>query len=412
MAISERITLIREQIAHMEEENKDFRRIVSPSPRREILWEKVYEQNRKFEAGAHYADHPPLPPRLPRPQYSTTGNLISTENESLSFFAACQAGDLDQVKAFIEEHSPGEAILQYALEQASFSYQPDLARYLLGLGTPLHSCIFERYEPTRETFPGARRNKVVNIFHGNVDQDSLFRLISVFLDFGWHPNQAWSQQCGNWAKVALTQRNCVANRPLVELLLARGADPNLGNTILIFPNTMHPVVTLPHERRCGHVLNTAIQLNDISLVDLILAHGAVPAYAHMLHSIATYEGDDPWGKKLPFSQRQPLAEHLLALGLVDVNEVKKVHNREFGFVGTNITEVDATPLSHACAARDWKFAEWLLERGADPHALDDLALKPQWWHPRSTDLAETFSPYDPSILPSLIEKVRNSQEEQ
>lgn len=28
----------------------------------------------------------------------------------------------------------------------------------------------------------------------------------------------------------------------------------------------------------------------------------------------------------------------------------------------------ATPLSHALGSRDWEFARWLLERGADPDA--------------------------------------------
>lgn len=119
-----------------------------------------------------------------------------------------------------------------------------------------------------------------------------------------------------------------------------------------------------------------------------------------MHSVARYQGTPNFGDNIPFSQRRGLAEHLLTLGVVNVNEVK--------FIPT-ITELhqppgwgeDATPLSHASAAQDWEFAEWLLEHGADPDALGGKAFQPQWWY------RPHLGPSEPKeVLTDLVERVR------
>lgn len=69
------------------------------------------EERRKIEE--KYADLPPLPPRIPAPEYLVHGQgAYSKDDASLQFYAACARGDLDKVRSFAENSRPPYADLQ------------------------------------------------------------------------------------------------------------------------------------------------------------------------------------------------------------------------------------------------------------------------------------------------------------
>ncbi|KAH8646855.1 hypothetical protein BX600DRAFT_477022 [Xylariales sp. PMI_506] len=61
-----------------------------------------------------------------------------------------------------------------------------------------------------------------------------------------------------------------------------------------------------------------------------------------------------------------------------------------------------TPLSLACAQSDWGFAEWLLENGADPGALDGRAYEVEG----SSALPSEDGTSSTGRLAELVESVR------
>ncbi|KAI8191111.1 hypothetical protein KHU50_000314 [Colletotrichum sp. SAR 10_65] len=146
---------------------------------------------RNLSEAARFAHLPPLPPTLPRPEYSLTADLISLDDEEVRFYVACENGSVEEVAAFVQQtHSPSQAVLQHGLEQASFGNQPAVARYLLERGTPLHGNVFNRVR--RVTTKRNSYLEDVSIFDRTQSgvEDTLIPLIRVFLDFGWHPSQA------------------------------------------------------------------------------------------------------------------------------------------------------------------------------------------------------------------------------
>jgi ankyrin repeat protein len=383
---SERPALICKQIAHMENHNafRRHRHRHDPHPKHD-------ETKRRLEA--KNADLPPLPPWLPRPEYAATANLVSQDEKEIDFYAACEQGHLEDVTRFIEEQNPSQGVRQYGLEQASFGNQATIARYLLKQGTILHVNVFERSCPYPE-HPEKLGGKAVSIFDKDRLQDPL-ELLKVFVEFGWHPNQAWIDPLGEQGHVVLQRPSCVANRPLVTFLLEHGADPNLGDS------TYGEHGVYPLCRRCGHLANMAVGQYDPSLIDLLLAHGAQPAYSRLLHRIACFQGDQDthlW-ETVPFARRRPLAEHLLPLSVVDVNEVRSI-DRHLLAAPPGWGE-DETPLSYACAAQDWEFAEWLLDNGADPGVVGGKAFQPRSW------CLPYLEPCDPQVLADFWKRMRS-----
>lgn len=93
-------------------------------------------------------------------------------------------------------------------------------------------------------------------------------------------------------KVPLSYPKCLANRPLVTFLLDHGADPNIGRQ----PSRRRPDTywgKMPTDRRSGDFLNLAVGFWDLSLIDLLLAHGVKPENAYPLHKAACWQGKDP-----------------------------------------------------------------------------------------------------------------------
>ncbi|RYP69384.1 hypothetical protein DL771_006141 [Monosporascus sp. 5C6A] len=139
---------------------------------------------------------------------------------------------------------------------------------------------------------------------------------------------------------------------VLKFLLAHGADRNLGR----FDKGINgPGVTLAVSRQSSAMLNYAVAKSDLSLVDLLLRHGARPDCEglHLLHSIAK-----PLNHGDFTSLCRPLAEYMLNHGLAIINEVKPIPWRHEGtklHMG-EYTETE-TPLTLACAASDWEFVE-------------------------------------------------------
>ncbi|KAK2049724.1 hypothetical protein LZ31DRAFT_538217 [Colletotrichum somersetense] len=97
-------------------------------------------------------------------------------------------GYQDDIEAYVRAVTPSHAVRQFGLQMASFGNQPQIARYLLLIGTTLHRYVFEGTEP------GSQRKQTprgVSIFERYPKGDILIPLVQTFIDFGWHPNQAW-----------------------------------------------------------------------------------------------------------------------------------------------------------------------------------------------------------------------------
>ncbi|KAK1846934.1 nacht and ankyrin domain protein [Colletotrichum chrysophilum] len=343
--------------------------------------------------GAHF---PPLPPKLPRPEYTSTANLINIDDDDeVHFYVACEQGLLDRVVTFIRENEASEAVLQFGLEQASFGNQPAVARCLLERGTLLHNNVFGRGEFDRHS--KSRYPSDVTIFDKSEPAKDLVPLIQVYLDWGWHPNQAWCRALEDEGQTPLVIKGCLLNRPLVELLLKHGANPDIGENSLLAN-----AEELPLKSSGGDAVNFAAQLGDISLVDLLLASGAEPRITKPFVSLVSSQVDTEQADfgRVPFSQRRSMAEHVLVAGIGGVNDVKWVPNRHGGVAYQVGSGYDTTAFAHACAAQDWEYAEWLLEKGADPELLDGLALRKQWW------IDGLIGPNDPETVRKLVDKVK------
>lgn len=136
-ADAEQVRLMRERIGLIEDVNEALYQNTHPVSDRKTKFRRSEE--------AHSAHLPPLPPMLPRPDYSLTANLINPDDEEVHFYIACATGSLQEVASFTQKTpTPIQAVLQHRLEQASFGNQPAVAQYLLSRGTPLHSNVFSR----------------------------------------------------------------------------------------------------------------------------------------------------------------------------------------------------------------------------------------------------------------------------
>ncbi|KAF3804397.1 hypothetical protein GCG54_00000750 [Colletotrichum gloeosporioides] len=221
-ADAEQVRLMRERIHLIKDVNEALNQNTHPVSDRKTKFSRSEE--------AHSAHLPPLPPMLPRPDYSLTANLINPDDEEVHFYIACATGSLQEVASFTQKTpTPSQAILQHGLEQASFGNQPAVAQYLLSRGTPLHSNVFSRARrvTTKDSSYLADSSIFENTHTGG---DTLIPLIRVLLDSGWHPNQAWRRATFNEERTPLLYEGCIANKPLVELLLQRGADPNIASS--------------------------------------------------------------------------------------------------------------------------------------------------------------------------------------
>ncbi|KAI0141562.1 hypothetical protein GGR57DRAFT_495950 [Xylariaceae sp. FL1272] len=374
------VRLISRQIDQMESTNQFYRRVLQRFRQGvdEIIRE-VEEQNGRF---------PPLPPRLPRPEYALTANSLDRSAGALEFYWACEHGDLDVVAAFVErQHDPpGQGTLQYGLEQASFGCRVAVVQCLLTRGTILHTNCFYRTLATDKQ-PGGKTAKDVSILEreseGGIsnNDDGIAELLRAF-----------------------AHHKATNDLSILKLLLDLGADPNLG------PHTgQHATLSrqrLAVNRQCPLVLNEVVRLGDVAALQLVLDHGAKADHEglHLLHSIVvfTYGPKDP-----PFlNGRRQVAQYLLDQGIVEIDEVKMIRSKKKDWRMSQLPLQQETALTHACAASDWKFVEWLLDHGADPEALNRKAYTQQWW---DSFLSEP-NYNDPSRLVALVEERKKRED--
>ncbi|RYP63409.1 hypothetical protein DL771_009307 [Monosporascus sp. 5C6A] len=394
-SLEERLCLVRERIAHMEASYDMIRKIYKKmKPEGYQRVRDIEEQNGRF---------PPLPPRLPWPEYALGADSVDQDEDSLKFYLACERGIMSDVVSFIgkDGHSPKQAVRQYGLELASFGRKSEVARYLLENGTLLHNNCFIKSVNIKKT-PSGKTDKYVCLFDeadGGDDKGSLISLLQAFIDVGsWHPNQPWETY---WKSpcVAICTLRAITDITILKFLLAHGADPNVGG---FGKTSCVQGANFALNRQSAAVLNGVVPKFDPLLIDLLLKHGARrdSEGLHFLHLIVRRQNHGNFAEL-----RRPFAQFVLDQGLADVNEVKEMPWRHEGtryyISGSYETE---TPLTRACAASDWEFVEWLLEHGADPDALDGKAYKEQWWcNPYD-------GPNDPSQLAKLIKKVQENRQ--
>ncbi|KAF4930955.1 hypothetical protein CGCVW01_v000724 [Colletotrichum viniferum] len=190
-----------------------------------------------------------------------------------------------------------------------------------------------------------------------------------------------------------------------QAVLQHGADPNIAADSRS-PDGEEP----PLNRHGGDALNSAARLDDTQLFNLLLSHGADASFASPLHSIVSCQimpADLRGGwldthsfAQTPFSpRRREMAAHILESGAAGVNDVRRllycdILDRQPG------DSYETTAFARACAGQDWEFAEWLLEKGADPGLCMGLALLRQYWS------EPWVGPTEPEAVRELIERVK------
>ncbi|KAK1451366.1 hypothetical protein CMEL01_05940 [Colletotrichum melonis] len=348
---SQRRARLRWHIAYVKrinEERLSKQRPISDAPQ---LIDKIQE----FEA--LFVDLPPLPPRLPRPDYAIdVGNLNPDDPMEL-----------------------GHAVRQFGLQQASFGNQPAVAKFLLANGTALHGYVFEGTEAASKTRGTAVGASLFETFPD--DDDTLVPLLQTFMDAGWHPNQAWEPREGNYPKWALQDPLCVRNKPLAKYLLSCGADPNIGPGWYHIPTLREQEpdvwfpVEVPFHRHGIWTFGLAIETWNPRFFELLRTYSdpalkvselmpllRIVRDMLVLSAVGQHSEDgERWVS--PFSMRREMAEHMLSFDDVGVDDVKWAGERG-----------EQTALTLACATGDWDYVEWLLDKGADPSVLDGIAF--------------------------------------
>ncbi|KAK1541395.1 hypothetical protein CPAR01_07384 [Colletotrichum paranaense] len=371
---SQRRARLRWHIAYVKrinEERLSKQRPISDAP-------QLIDEIREFEA--LFVDLPPLPPRLPRPDYAIdVGNLNPDDPMELGFYIACRMGHLQQVEVFIHDMSPSHAVRQFGLQQASFGNQPAVAKFLLANGTALHGYVFEGTEAASKTRGTAVGASLFETFPD--DDDTLVPLLQTFMDAGWHPNQAWEPREGNYPKWALQDPLCVRNKPLAKFLLSCGADPNIGPGWYHIPTLREQEpdvwfpVEVPFHRHGIWTFGLAIETWNPRFFELLRTYSdpalkvselmpllRIVRDMLVLSAVGQHSEDgERWVS--PFSMRREMAEHMLSFDDVGVDDVKWAGERG-----------EQTALTLACATGDWDYVKWLLDKGADPSVLDGIAF--------------------------------------
>lgn len=326
-----------------------------------------------------------LPSPLPRPEYAISSGIIGADDAEVDFYVSCKRGHLSEVIAYVEHHQPRNVVLQYGLEQASFADQTGVVPYLLESGVALHSNVFTRPDPHVEDEYLKTFVNTTSIFNDLDRSRNIIALLEVFLDAGWHPDQPGLEPRSNDQSRVLSY--ICGHKLVVKFLIERL--PGL------------------HLESGGITVLTALKTWDTEFLDLLLSHGADATLGKPLFSIVERYASEveklfraSRGSTLvpvPFSQRRATAEWLLQHG-VNINDVARMPSRDLTW--PKQAWYDETALSLACAAEDYEFAEWFLEKGADPELLGGRALHVLWW------AFPHYGKNDPDVAKELVEKVR------
>lgn len=311
-------------------------------------------RSRLRELETEYRHLPPLPPRLPSPPYMVHDTPVCHADDAASaFYVACSGGNLDHVRAFVQEFQPPAADLAYALEEACQNFRLDVVRFLLQQSdTRLHHRCFRRStahpeDDLAEKF-GAGESRSVSQSIFTSGHPRLIDLLKTFLEFGWHPNQLLGPlQKGKRPpiylprqEVALHYPRCILDLDILRLLLDAGADPTIARDVVA--DIYFDLADQPVQRMSGHILEMAVNLGTAEAVTLLLSRGARPAYGIPLHSLARRRPDsskirimdDAYTRELwhetpelqypTLSTRLTMAGHLISHG-EDINRIANVY---------------------------------------------------------------------------------------
>lgn len=297
---------------------------------------------------------PPAPTELPEPSYLSSEHEPHANNEVLArtFYVACAAGDLDQVRECVEGLSATMGTcspeLEYGLEEASQNLQIKVVRFLLqDVGVRLHCRCFCRDSPQTVNGDGSSpaESATQSIFTSNSDE--LPDLLRAFLASGWDSNLLVQPlRVGSHIQTAaLHYPRCVQDHQILGLLLSNGADPSMSRQRVEPVPRLLPDEVVPVEKGDGRILEIGINWGTPRTVDLLLSHGARLADARSLHSLVRRYAPFALGRRrmsqpeshqsagiatpgtsYPFpsdATRLEMAQHLFSLG-ADVNQVKDV----------------------------------------------------------------------------------------
>ncbi|CAI4218426.1 unnamed protein product [Parascedosporium putredinis] len=183
---------------------------------------------------------------------------------------------------------------------------------------------------------------------------------------------------------------------VARFLLANGASLHSNVFARLEPQKFGNISTFERHPRgpdlpaqdITRALEVAVGSYDMTIVQKLLDHGANPHYATLsLHLLSqNHDPSNPYLARVPvpFSRRKPVAEYLLTVDGVQVDEKRDIPLRFDPQVATNVVFNPAatqscTPLDAALQNKDWDFAEWLLDHGG---ARDKLgALDPRTGQP-------------------------------
>ncbi|KAF5572894.1 ankyrin repeat domain-containing protein [Fusarium pseudoanthophilum] len=304
-------------------------------------------------------------PSLPRPLPPSSLWLARTQATNCPypaikpFMVACDAGLLDQVKSWVEDHRRRDVLQQISMQDglvfAARANRVDIVRYLLEEG-------------------GA--SLTGDVVREACDNLSL-PLFEVCFQHGYHPNQQIPSRSGGFG-VAINR--CITDIEITRFLLEHGADPNVAPFMDGRTSGWGEKATPPMDRTSGLALDRAIAESLTIVVQMLLEHGADPKYSRPLHGIVERLHSHPTpGAQLEW---RPLMTMVLSYG-ADINAV---------------TYSGGTALQRAVHRKNWDIVEFLIERGANPFtkcpaskedSFDDasLGLEDQPWR-RSQEVKE------------------------
>ncbi|KAK8042490.1 Homeobox protein Wariai [Apiospora phragmitis] len=128
----------------------------------------------------------------------------------------------------------------------------------------------------------------------------------------------------------------------------------------------------PVKRKVRDMLDDmAVKVVSTEADDPLLAYGAKLEYGGALHCLTEF---NPQTGAAVDSTRFEMAEHLVRNG-ENINGYRNVSGavQPHSVMAIGIG-FKATPLSHAKGCQEWDFLDWLLEKGADPHACNGWAF--------------------------------------
>ncbi|KAI1847456.1 hypothetical protein JX265_013977 [Neoarthrinium moseri] len=274
----------------------------------------------------------PLPPALPTYSIELRGirGHLYKPSSLQPFIVYCETGELEMARHFIEQEGPEASALDDGLGFAARNKHLHIMQYLLQNGARLHSYVVQ-----------------MAIFHRSIE---LFQLCVMH---GYHPNQHIWNINGSQGVALLS---CYDNPQITQFLLNHGADPNIGrfDPRVEAAWTQSDVTLLlgkmpPLDRTSGDALTKAIAVGNLTVIGMLLDHGARLEFASPLHTALR--------KLKKWEETKQVLELLLLRGA-------NIEQCEEELVDAVVYATK--PLALAIKLERWEAAEYLLKKGAQP----------------------------------------------